>query len=87
MKINNEKCVHFDVENKFLNIIWGGNSSLYTLLHLPNSSPLQRGIKLGAGCVSLYNITTWSRAQTGFNPKLAEGAHQVQVVPVHVTED
>lgn len=48
MKINNDKCVHYDVENKFFNIIWGGKSSFFTFLHLPNSSPLQRGIKLGA---------------------------------------
>jgi hypothetical protein len=44
MKINNEKCVHFEVETKFLYIIWGGIASLNTLLHLPDSSPLQRGI-------------------------------------------
>lgn len=69
MKINKEKCVHFDVETKFLNIIWGGNASLYTLLHLPDSSPLQRGIKLGAG---RKYITTWSRAQTGFDPKIIQ---------------
>jgi hypothetical protein len=90
VKINNEKWVHFEVEIKFLNIIWSGNASLYTLLHLRDSSPLQRGIKLGGHkCLTVHHhlVKSPNRIQSQDNTSWLREPITVQVVPVHVTED